>query len=117
MIYLGHLDQATVWELMGRARAMLFTPRWPEPCSLAVLEALARGVPAVAFDLGGLPEQIVPGETGFLVPPGNVQAAADAVRRLGAISRAACRAHASRHFSIGAMISAYEDRYVAAIAG
>ena len=115
VIYLGHLSQAAIWDAMGRAGAMLFTPRWPEPCSLAVLEGLAHGVPAVAFALGGLPEQIVDGQTGFLVPPGDVEAIADAVGRLGEISRAACRAHVSRHFSIGAMVSAYEARYASAM--
>jgi len=114
--YLGHLDQEALWDVMGRARALLFTPRWPEPCSLAVLEGLARGVPAIAFALGGLPEQIVDGRTGFLVPPGDVDAVADAIRRLNTISSAACRTHASRHFSVAAMISAYEVQYAAAIA-
>lgn len=114
--YLGHLDQATVWGLMERAHALLFTPRWPEPCSLAVLEGLARGVPAVAFAVGGLPEQIVDGRTGFLVPPGDVDAVAEGIRHLDTISRAACRAHVSRHFSIGTMVSAYEAQYAAAIA-
>lgn len=116
IVYLGHRDQATVWELMSRARAMLFTPLWAEPCSLAVLEGLARGVPAVAFAIGGLPEQIVDGQTGFLVPPGDVDAMADAVQRLDTISRAVCRAHVSRHFSLEAMLSAYEAQYAAAVA-
>lgn len=109
--YLGSMSQAEVWRHMATAAGVLFTPRWAEPCSLAVLEAMACGAPAVAFRAGGLPEQIVEGVTGYLVPDGDVQAVAAAVAGLGAISRSACREHIARSFSTATMIGAYERRY------
>ncbi len=44
-----------------------------------VIEAMATGAVAVATDVGGCRELIVPGETGFLVPPGDVEAVAGAM--------------------------------------
>jgi glycosyltransferase involved in cell wall biosynthesis len=49
---------------------------------LVVLEAMAQARPVVATAVGGTPELVVDGETGMLVPPGNVDALADALRAL-----------------------------------
>src|ERR687888_298476 len=46
--------------------------RVSELLGLAALEAMASGTPVVASRIGGLAEVVVDGETGFLVPPGDV---------------------------------------------
>lgn len=51
-----------------------------EGLPLAALEAMAHGVPVAAFALGGLPELITHGRTGYLAAPGDVTALANAVR-------------------------------------
>jgi glycosyltransferase involved in cell wall biosynthesis len=50
-----------------------------EGCSNSILEAMSLGKPVVATDVGGNREVIVPGETGFLVPRGDVNTAANRV--------------------------------------
>ncbi|HZQ38043.1 MAG TPA: glycosyltransferase, partial [Dehalococcoidia bacterium] len=44
--------------------------------------AMAAGRPVIASNIGGLPDVVAHGETGLLVPPGDVAALAAAMRRL-----------------------------------
>ena len=53
-----------------------------ENASLSILEAMAHGKAIVASRIGGIPEQIVDGETGLLVPPGDARALREALARL-----------------------------------
>jgi colanic acid/amylovoran biosynthesis glycosyltransferase len=53
-----------------------------EGIPLALMEAMACGVPVVASNLSGIPELVRPGETGFLVPPGDDNALADQLARI-----------------------------------
>jgi glycosyltransferase involved in cell wall biosynthesis len=55
-------------------------PSRDDPFPLVVLESMLLGVPVVAFGVGGVPAQI--GDAGVVVPPGDVAALADAIRRL-----------------------------------
>jgi len=59
-----------------------FTSTAPDPFPLVVLEAMAAGVPVVAFAAGGVPEAIVDGESGRLVPLGDVVALGTALMEL-----------------------------------
>ena len=49
---------------------------------MSVVEAMLTGLPVVATDVRGPREQVVDGETGFLVPPFEVPPLAEALRRL-----------------------------------
>jgi glycosyltransferase involved in cell wall biosynthesis len=48
----------------------------------AAIEALAAGRPVVGFPTAGIPEVVVDGETGLLVPPGDVDGLAQALIRV-----------------------------------
>jgi UDP-glucose:tetrahydrobiopterin glucosyltransferase len=107
----GGVPRATLWEAMTRAAAVLYPARWDEPFGLAAAEAQACGTPVVAFRRGGLSEVIMDGVTGFLVPPDDVQAAAEAAGKAAGLSRPACRGHAERALDLGLSLDAHERLY------
>ena len=63
-------------KLWSDCDVFFFPIRWQEPFGLVGLEALAHGVPVVAFDLGGVREYLDLGECGVLIPERNISAAA-----------------------------------------
>ena len=78
---------------------------------MAAAEAQACGTPVIAFQCGGLSEVIMDGVTGFLVPPGDLQAAAAAVAKVAGLSRPACREHAQAHLDLDQTLDAHERLY------
>ena len=52
-------------ELLGRACAMVFPIRWPEPFGLVMTEAMACGTPVITTNWGAAPEIVDDGVTGF----------------------------------------------------
>lgn len=110
--YLGQLDQAALWKVMGQVRGLLFPIAWDEPFGLTPVEAMATGTPVIAFRRGAAEEIIRHGETGFLVEPGESAHAAALVDDLEDLPRARCRAHVERNFSFKHMLDAYEQVYI-----
>jgi glycosyltransferase involved in cell wall biosynthesis len=105
------VPQSTLWEAMARAAVVLCPTRWDEPFGMVAAEAQACGTPVVAFHAGALDEVIVDGVTGFLVAPGDVGAAAAAVRSARALSRSDCRRHAERHLDLELSLDTHERLY------
>lgn len=75
--FLGRVSDAELAALYGRARALI-VPN-VEEFGIAAVESQAAGRPVVAADAGGARETVVPGDTGVLVKPDDVDAFAEAL--------------------------------------
>jgi glycosyltransferase involved in cell wall biosynthesis len=118
--FLGRQPRDGVVDALRRATAVVIPSKVGadgdmEGTPVVLCEAMAAGVPVVASALGGLEECLVDGETGLLVPPGDVDALAKALTRvvdglvdLDAIGRAA-QEDAQRTLDIGAIGRAYDQ--------
>ena len=85
------------------------TPRWVEAFGNVAIEALACGVPVIAYCRGGPAEIVRDGKTGWLVEPDSVNGLTAAIANLDAIDRRTCRQQAEAEYSLEAM----GDRVVA----
>jgi glycosyltransferase involved in cell wall biosynthesis len=104
-----NVSHETKVDLLGRARAMVFPIRWPEPFGLVMVEAMACGTPVVTTNWGAAPELVADGVTGF-----RRDAEDDLVAQVGHVadlSPAACRARVEELFSGAAMVRGYEALY------
>ena len=112
--FLGKQDP--VEEILSIADVFLM-PSGSETFGLAALEAMACEVPVVATDVGGLPELIVHGETGFLCPLDDVEAFTECTRRLLTDDElhdemaSAARRRAVETFDIDRVVPRYEEYY------
>jgi glycosyltransferase involved in cell wall biosynthesis len=77
----GQIPRERMPELLRSADAVVCAP-WYEPFGIVPLEAMACGVPVIAAAVGGLIDTVVDGQTGLHVPPRDVDALADAIRRV-----------------------------------
>jgi glycosyltransferase involved in cell wall biosynthesis len=115
---LGHLSGDELHDAIRGARAVVVPSEWYENQPYAVLEAFALGVPVVATSIGGLPELVRPGDTGWLAPPGEAAglaaalAAATAERdEVVAARGAAARRFVEEEFAAGPAVTRLEALY------
>ena len=101
--YVGFLPTVELQKELGKCQALLVTPRWIEAFGNVAIEALACGVPLIAYRRGGLTEIVQEGKTGFLVEPDSVQGLVEAIKHLNEIDRQACRQQAETLYSLKAM--------------
>ncbi len=87
----GFLATSELQRELRVCRALLNTPKWNEAYGNVVVEALACGVPVVAYDRGGPGELITSGVTGWLVPPDDVEGMKAATSQISKIDRKECR--------------------------
>jgi glycosyltransferase involved in cell wall biosynthesis len=118
VMFLGYREDVAA---LLQAIDVFVLPSLSEGLPLALLEAMAAAKPLVATEVGGIPEVVVDGETGFLVPPKNPEALAEKIlllltdaelaRRLGRHARL----RVEERFSIASMVRAYEALYARCI--
>ncbi len=109
--FLGPLPHERVWSLMAGATAVLVPSLWEEPFGLTACEAQAAGAPVIAYARGGLRDIIADGETGALVAPGDIAAAAASVPHMARLERRHCRRRAAEYFTLDRMAAGYEALY------
>ena len=110
-LFPGHLPDVAA--VLRRADVLVHPARW-EGFGLAVLEAMLCGLPVVATRVSSIPEIVVDGETGLLVPPDDPPALGAALQRVLADPRglgAAGRERARTEFSVERMAGRTVDFY------
>jgi glycosyltransferase involved in cell wall biosynthesis len=112
--FIGEIGEHEKNDFLGHASALLFPIDWPEPFGLVMIEALACGVPVIAYRGGSVPEVLEDGVTGFIVD--TLDEAIEATRRVHLLDRRHCRAAFERRFSVTRMAAEYLRVYQRAIA-
>jgi glycosyltransferase involved in cell wall biosynthesis len=105
----GEISDNEKDEFLGNAYALLFPIDWPEPFGLVIIEAIARGTPAIAYRRGSTPEVIEDRVTGFIVD--GLEAAITAVERISTLSRHRCRRVFEQRFTVSRMAEDYLALY------
>ncbi len=113
--YEGFLPTDELQAAIGGCAAVLMTPKWIEAFGNVAIEAMACGVPVIAYRRGGPAEIVDDGVTGFLVEPDDIDGLIDAVERLDQLDRVACRQRVEEEYSTSALAGRVEQwlRHVA----
>jgi len=113
-VFAGH--RTDIAQIIHAADVVL-VPSATEAWSRIVPEAYASGLPVVASHVGGLPEIISPGQTGWLAAPGNIREFANCILQIRAqpvdaqAVTARARAYAEQHFRLSAKMISTLDAY------
>lgn len=115
--FAGYMSQDGVAETLARADALVL-PSFAEGVPVTLMEAMAGGLPVLATRVGGISELVEDGVSGYLVPPGNVEALSVRLRdllgdaalraRMGAAGRAKVAAEFNQEIEaakLGALIA------------
>lgn len=106
-------------EALFRRAAVFFLPSYTEGMPMSILEAMAHGLPVVSTTVGGIPELVRHGESGFLLEPGDTEGFAEAIvtilndphiqREMGQTGLAFVREHYSLEKHIHSLVSIYNS--------
>lgn len=107
--FIGEISDLEKNKFLGNASALLFPIGWSEPFGIVLIEAMACGVPVIAYPLGSVPEIVEDGASGFLVH--NIDEAVAALGKLSAIDRSKCRRVFEERFSVKRMSQEYLTIY------
>jgi glycogen(starch) synthase len=118
VVFVGSVSRTRLGQLLRGARAFAFPSRG-EAFGIALLEAMAAGVPAVAAAAGGVPELVRDGENALLVRPESAAELAAAIARLASDERLRERLalggrKTAAELSWSRITSGYEDVYITA---
>jgi len=114
--FLGHVDGTSVTRLFDDM-PILVLPSRNEGLPLAILEAMGRACPIISTPVGSIPDAVIDGKTGLLIPPGDVNALAQAMASLAddpaqaSAMGEAGRARFEAHFALSGYIARLEAIY------
>lgn len=80
--FTGFLGDSELGDVIQQTTALLVPSLWYENAPMAILEAFAFGRPVIASRIGGIQEMVQHGLTGFLIPAGDPESLADAMKYL-----------------------------------
>lgn len=113
--YVGELNAADKYELLGGASALLNPLQWAEPFGMVMIESLATGTPVIATPRGSVPEIVDDGCTGFL--RNDERQLAEALLHADELDRRLCRAAVEERFSAERMAAQHVDLYTDILSG
>ena len=102
----GYQTGEALQRYVERASLAIASSRWRENMPFSIIEAFAAGTPVIGTRIGGIPELVTEGETGFECEPGNVESMAEAIERGAAFCadreayeemQSRCRAYVTEH--------------------
>jgi glycosyltransferase involved in cell wall biosynthesis len=121
--FLGRVPHAELPDVLRACDLFALTTEPPESFGIVLIEALACGLPAIATDYPGVRAVIDDGETGYLVPPGDPDAAARALDRMVALGFEGRRAigaegrrRCEQRWAWPALLDRMDDAYAEALA-
>jgi glycosyltransferase involved in cell wall biosynthesis len=104
---------------LAQSADVFVLPTQADCFSIASIEAMATGLPVVTTDVGGIADIVVPGRSGFLIPPGDGGALADALKplvadaglraRMGACARARAEHHFDARKNVARTVAAVRE--------
>ncbi len=104
--FLGFRSGDDLHDLIKKARAVVLPSEWYENAPISLLEAYAFGTPVIGADIGGIPEMINTGETGWLFESGSIESLSEALDTVNRMSAAdledagrAARQHVEQHYN------------------
>ncbi|HTZ95935.1 MAG TPA: glycosyltransferase family 4 protein [Terriglobales bacterium] len=107
--FIGEIREGEKNEFLRRAMALLFPIHWEEPFGIVMIEAMACGLPVIAYPRGSVPEILEDGITGRLVR--DVGSAVDAIARISELDRRTCRRRFEERFTAKRMAQDYLTIY------
>ena len=120
--FIGAVPHPRLPDVLRAADMMLLTTEPPESFGIVLIEAMATGLPVIATEYPGVRAVIEPGDNGVLVPRGDVDAIAAALRAMAELDDgerrrmgSAGREKAEREWAWPALVARMDDAYGAAI--
>lgn len=102
----GYMSGDTLRQTVAGAKAIIVPSEWYENNPMTIIEAATMGTPVIGAAIGGIPEIILQGETGYLFTPKSAEELAEAVSKIESLTaeqysamRDRCKAFASEAFN------------------